>query len=166
MRFFLVVAVWVIIIGGVFLYTTRRDGSLPTAQPVTEVAAPLGRTLALEITPTFNLEQDPFALATDEQPSLLDIRVNSTRVHLDAEQFRAGQVTCVKPLAALVPGVNEIFIQAVPPAAESGYEHGIRIKITEGPFVVAETTLWSAGGGLVAGTLHFSLAAKENGHEH
>ncbi|WP_028580200.1 hypothetical protein [Desulfogranum japonicum] len=168
MRFLLVLLVWGIIIGGVYLYTVKRDSRTVAAVPVAEAVSLDAKHFSLEITPTFNLEKDPFALVLDDQQTLLEVRINGKNLQVDTQQAQAGQVMQIEHLANLVHGPNEIFIQAAPPtaASASASEYGVRIKVMEDSLPIAETTLWSNAGSLVSGSLHFTITTTEDTDEH
>ncbi len=166
MRFFLVIGVWIVLVGGVYLYTVRRDQASPPRPAATHIAPLKDRSVTLEFTPTFNLEKDPFALTTEETQSLLEMRVNGSRLPVAVETSQPGKPIRVEVGEHLVQGPNELFVQASPPTAEGEREYGIRIKILEGASLLAEKTVWGAPGGLVSGTLLFTLADKEDAHDH
>ena len=62
---------------------------------------------------------------------------------------------------------NELFVKASPPEAESNLSHGVRVRLLSGGRVLADKTIWSGGGGLVSGSVFFSLSdTAENAHGH
>lgn len=166
MRFFLVIGVWIVLIGGVYLYTVRRDHDSPPRPAATPIVPLKDRSLVLEYTPTFSLEKDPFALTTEEGQSLLEVRINGSRLDVAVETLQPGQPIRVEVGEHLVQGPNELFVQASPPTGEGEREYGIRIKILEGASLLAEKTVWGTSGGLVSGTMPFTLAEKEGSHDH
>ncbi len=165
MRFILVLCIWIVIIGGVYTYTVNRDRHIPTTIRRIEAATLDTRNFSLEITPTFTLEKDPFALSLNEEESLVEVLVNGRSIQVNTEQSQAGQIMRVEHIAGLVEGANEIFIEASPPNSDSSSEYGLRLKVLEDTLPVAETTLWSNAGSLVSGSLHFDLTDTEDAHD-
>jgi len=77
MRPFLAVAIWIVLIGGLTLYMNVRETVKPPA--AIESRQALGAYSA-ELTTTFPLEADPFALRDEsEQAALLLMKLNGKR---------------------------------------------------------------------------------------
>ena len=68
-----------------------------------------------------------------------------------------GDLVRVEPVPGLAAGVNELFVQASPPPEEWDRRHAVRIRIVREGGLVAEKTLWSESGGIVADTFRFVL---------
>lgn len=167
MRFLLIVVVWFVILGG--LWTYSRQGAEAVGVPgeaVAEAAAAQHEYL-LEITPTFTVEEDPFALKLDDAKTEgIEIRVNGQPVAIASAVVRRGVKMDAGRLENLVAGRNEIYLSAAPPYDESDREHGVRLVMTRDGNTVVDKTLWSSGGSLVSGTVNFELEAQGEGHDH
>lgn len=169
MRFILTILIWIIFVGGLWGYTTQRDAALPQgpAQP----AAPkiLTGSYVLEITPSFSIEKDPFALVLDDDSSQtpgLEIRLNGRTLEVDAEPIKRGKVIRITKNLKLSQGFNEFYVKASPPMAETDLDHGLRVRLLDRSVPVVDQTIWGSSGAVVAGTVSFSLAAhKEDVHD-
>ncbi len=168
MRFLLVLVLWFVFVGGLKTYTWQRDAATRqvVASPIhTEL---LSGNWALELTPTFSAEDDPFALQTDETENTpIAVSLNATPVELGALAIARGDTLRIDNLGELHPGHNEIYIKASPPLNESGLNHGIRVRMLEGEAVLADETIWSNRGSLVSGSVTFKLKTDTEGsHDH
>lgn len=168
MRIALTALIWLIMVGGLSLYIQQRDSRLPPAiqVPITE-AAPR-EDYALEITPTFSPETDPFALQGDPSASAsLVVRLGERELFRGGKALPAGKTIAVKPLDGLLVGHNELYLQASPPASEALLDHAVRVRLLQGARVVFDQTLWGASGATVAGTIPFNLEKRaEAEHDH
>lgn len=170
MRFFLTACIWIIIVGGLWLYTQQRQ----KAEAVLERSEPqlvlLEQQWDLLLTPTFGVEPDPFALqVTDEPDTPFELRINGEPLPVAAASLQRGVPVRVTGVTGLVAGQNEIFVQASPPLEESGRSHGIRVQLSRGNTSQLDQTIWATEGALVMGTLNFALTAQgdtEGGDEH
>ena len=169
MRFLLTVLIWIIFAGGLWAYTAQRDAALP--QGPSQVAAPkiLTGSYVLEITPSFTIEKDPFALALDDDASQtpgLEVRLNGRALEVDAEQIKRGKVIRITDNLKLSQGFNEFYVKASPPMAETDLNHGLRVRLLDRGMPVVDRTVWGGSGTVVAGTVSFSIAAhKEDAHD-
>ena len=130
MRIISAVLIWIVFIGGLTLFIYYRDAAVPSAAVVLEAKAAQG-VYALEITTTFTLEPDPFAIQTDDEgraPALL-VRLGSHEILRKTDRLEAGSIVRVEPLTGLVLGDNEIYLQASPPIEEIGKNHAVRLQI-------------------------------------
>ncbi len=167
MRFLLCLLIWVVFIGGLFLYTSGRQG--PVSQTVVAAPAPpqTQQRIALELTPTFSLEEDPFALQTAEKKEPFELRLNGEQIKTAAADLSRGKTLLLSDIGGVRDDYNEIFVKASPPIAESTLAHGIRVRLLHGDQVLADKTIWSSGGGLVSGSVSFTLkdtADNTDGH--
>lgn len=167
MRFILTVCIWVIIVGGLWLYTAYRDAGVAGAEVVVVAENRAEGTFNVELTSTFSVEKDPFALNVDQHETPpLEVRINGREVELPAGEVSRGSVVRLEGVEGILEGQNEIFVKASPPPAESMFEHGIRIKVFRDDTMIDETTVWSSGGALVSGVLSFNYAQSgEKAHE-
>lgn len=161
MRFFLSLIIWLVIVGGLFLYTWQRDAALPTGPAVVAAAKQAEVNYILEITPTFSIVEDPFALQSDtDKTALLELRLNGQSLAAPAVDMRRGEVIRIRDLSELQVGFNEFYISASPPIAENMLDHGIRVRLLGGSNVLLDDTIWASRGAVVSGTINFTLAAE------
>lgn len=168
MRFALTVLIWLIMVGGLGLYIQQRDRRLPQGVPAPVTEAVQGEDYALEITPTFSPVPDPFALQIDPDASAsLVVRLGERELFRSGKALPAGRIIALQPLAGLVAGQNELFLQASPPASEALQDHAVRVRLLQGARVIFDQTLWGVSGATVAGAIPFNLEKRaEAGHDH
>lgn len=149
MRPVLAFLIWVAFIGGLAAYmhtreTTARVGAV-------ELRSAVG-SYSLEITPTFDVEQDPFALRTDDgtSDSTLVVRVNGKDVLKRSDRVEKGAPIRVEPLTGLVDGSNEIYLEATPPIELSGRSLALRVRLFKDGAEFADRTFWTEGGSKIA----------------
>ena len=169
MRFLLTILIWIFFVGGLWAYTSHRDAVMPKVPAQAKAVEKLTGSYVLEITPTFTVEKDPFALALDEEDSQnsgLEIRLNGRAIDVEAGQIQRGKVIRVTNNLALSRGRNEFYVKASPPMAETGLDHGVRIRLLDRGLPLVDQTFWSSGGAVVAGALSFVPAdPKEESHD-
>ena len=169
MRFLLCIFIWIFFVGGLWAYTWQRDAGLPKGPAKVAPLETLTSDYVLEITPSFSIEKDPFALAVDDgaNASGLDIRLNGTPLLVDTDRMSRGKVIQVTKGLVLTAGFNEFYVNAVPPISEAHLDHGLRIRLLENGAPVVDRTLWSSQGAVVAGSVSFHLTVqKEDDHGH
>jgi hypothetical protein len=168
MRIALTVLIWLLMVGGLSLYIQQRDRRLPPGiqTPTTEAESMEGYTL--EITPTFSPEPDPFALQRDPAASAtLVVWLGERELFRSEQALPAGKTVSVHPVAGLVVGRNELYLQAGPPLSEALMDHAVRVRLRQGNREVFDETLWGLSGANVAGTIPFILEkSAEAGHDH
>lgn len=165
MRFLLCLVIWFIFVGGLYYYTSRRDRAYETRAVAAPVDTRTEMRVALELTPTFSVQDDPFALKTEEQQGPFEIRINGVGIASADLGVSRGQTLVIADLNIALGEHNEVFIKASPPVAESQLDHGIRVRLLDRERVLADKTVWSSGG-LVSGTVIFSLPTQaESDHE-
>jgi len=167
MRFFLVLFIWVIIVGGLWSYITHRDARRQQVIPQAAKDLAIDGRFAIAITPTFSAEKDPFALTTTESDTPpLEIRLNGTPLELPSREVRRGEIILLESITGMLTGHNEIYVNASPPLSESTLQNGVRVEVFEDEVTIAETTVWAGEGALVSGTLSFNHGRKaEGGHD-
>ncbi len=167
MRFLLALAAWVVFVGGLYSYTAWRDARVVESGGTAAAAPPAAeRKYDLEITTTFSLEEDPFALRTDGGGSEpLELRLNGRPVPVPVDEIRRGRPLKLEGFAGTVRGRNEIHVRASPPVDET-LDNGVRIRIFEDGAAIADATIWGGGGALVSGTVPFSTTGEEQKHDH
>ena len=168
MRYLLVIAIWIVIVGGMWMYTAQRDAAVPQAQAAIPVKLITDKRFTIEITPTFSIENDPFALQTGDTPATpLEVRFNGSPLALPYDTISRGATIRIVDLGGILEGQNEIFVKASPPVAENMLEHGIRIRLYADNNLLTDQTVWSSQGSLVMGSANFHYAAaQEDDHDH
>lgn len=168
MRFLLTFAIWILFIGGMYLYTSQRDATATVARESAPVPAAQQseRKITVELTPTFSIEEDPFALKTDVQAQPIDIRLNGISLSIESAKISRGRTLIIRDVSITPADHNELFVKASPPVKEGNLDHGIRVRLLDGARTLADDTLWSSGGGLVAGNVSFKLNDGDTGHDH
>jgi hypothetical protein len=163
MRFFLSLFIWLVMVGGLFFYTWQRDAGLPHGPSIVEAAKLVKGSHTLEITPTFSVEKDPFALQSEtDNTAMLELRLNGKHIDVPATGMRRGEVMRIRELPDLQVGFNEFYVSASPPIAENMFDHGMRVRLIDGSSVLLDDTIWAGRGALVSGTVNFTLAAEKD----
>jgi hypothetical protein len=161
MRFILVILIWIVFIGGLFAYTSRRAvlSTAPTAPPP-DLERPFNARISLELTPTFSGTADPFARRSDTGPAApLTVRINGQLLKSPPGELHHGRPLLIEPQTPLHVGTNEILVVASPPLEDGLPAHAIRVRILDGRRPIADRTIWAEGGALVSGVVSFDLSA-------
>jgi hypothetical protein len=164
---------WVIVLGGLNLYmkrfeTSGSDAASSSRQRLAQVEAPY----AMELTTTFSVESDPFALTAgvSKEPAGLVVQLQGHEVLRKGGEVEAGAPIVLNPVPGLVRGLNEFFVEANMPLDSIGRSYALRFRLMQAGSPVAEETFWSEGENRITGVLRVSLENdKENGgphHEH
>ena len=165
MRFLLCLVIWFIFVGGLFFYTSGRNRAHENRTAPPPVAARAETRVTLELTPTFSVQDDPFALKTEERQGPFEIRINGVSIASADLGVGRGQTLVIADLNIVLGEHNEVFIKASPPLSESQLDHGVRVRLLDRERVLADETVWSSGG-LVSGTVIFSSPTQaESDHE-
>ena len=169
MRFVLTILIWIFFVGGLWVYTSQRDAVMPKVPAKAQAVEKLTGSYVLEITPTFTVAKDPFALDLDEDDSQnlgLEVRLNGRAIDVEAGQIQRGKVIRVTKKLALSQGRNEFYVKASPSMAETGLDHGVRIRLLDRGLPLVDQTFWGSGGAVVAGSVSFVPAdPKEGSHD-
>lgn len=167
MRFLLAIVIWIVFVGGLKLYTVKRDSVLPTEPAAPQQLALAGGDYSIRLTPTFSVERDPFALQTEaDNSSGFDLTLNGSPLDVSSDQVRRGEMFELTGIKNILHGHNELYIKASPPLGESMLDQAIRIQVFESNVLIASQTIWGEKGSLVSGTVNFTISAKEHGHGH
>lgn len=168
MRFLLSIIIWITFVGGLWFYTWQRDAKLPDSPLAVKPAEIVQGDYILELTPTFSIEDDPFALQSESEVSdSFEVRLNGQELELPDEELRRGKVLKIRNLPEVLSGFNEFFVSASPPISEIDLDHGIRIRLMDGEQIIADHTVWTSGGARVSGTMNFKLTTeKDLDHDH
>jgi hypothetical protein len=162
-RLALVAAIWVLVMGGTALFL-RLDTPGAGPRPLLPRPETVTGDHALEITTSFALAPDPFALTADaDQGRALTVRLSGRIVH-EADAMPPEGVLRISPIPGLLEGANEFHVQATPPADQGDrpeVRHALRLRFLRGAEVVAERTFWAARGAPVSGSLHVLLEQEQ-----
>lgn len=168
MRFLLVVTIWFVIVGGLWSYISHRDARRQQITATTPVDLSVEGKFAIEVTPTFSTEEDPFALTTSESTSRpFEVKINGKTIELNASDVLRGQTIRHENVVGVLTGHNEIYVTASPPLSENTLEHGMRVKFYEDSTLLVDKTVWADQGAIVSGTISFNHSQMEEGsHDH
>ena len=168
MRFLMVVAIWIVIVGGLWNYISHRDAKRERIVATTPVDLTVEGHYSLEITPTFSTEDDPFALKTsDHTTSSFEVKLNGIALNMNVLEFQRGETIRNVRVEGVLAGHNEIYVNASPPLSENTLEHGIRVKFYQDNTLIVDRTVWADQGALVSGTISFNYAqTEEASHDH
>ncbi|ACH40615.1 hypothetical protein Gbem_3623 [Citrifermentans bemidjiense Bem] len=166
MRFLLVATIWLVLIGGLSLYSYERDRHKPPVAAAEKLTEAPAKAYTLELTPSFATAADPFALKGEASAkATLLVRVADREIYQSERPLPAGVAKSLTPVPGLVLGHNEIYVRAIPPQGETR-DHALRVRLLQGGRVIADQTLWGEKGAVVAGSVPFDLtAAGEGSHE-
>lgn len=167
MRFLLCLIIWLVFVGGLYLYTSERDkGLTQTAGPAPTVEK-VREKISIALTPTFSVEEDPFALNTGDQQGPFEIRLNDTVIDTTTLEVGRGKTMLIPDIETALAPHNEIFVKMSPPISENNLAHGVRVHLMSGQQTLADETIWNSGGGLVSGTVTFSVQdTADTDHDH
>lgn len=167
MRFLMALTTWIVFVGGLFGYTTWRDAKVPVGGAEAKMTIASEGAYSLEITPSFSLEEDPFALQTgSESAAPLELKLNGRLLPVPIENVRRGQPLKIDGIEGVVVGNNEIHLKASPPVGDTVLDNCVRIRLLEEGAAVADTTIWGSRGALVSGTVAFTITEEEAEHAH
>lgn len=163
MRFLLTFLIWITFVGGLWMYTWQRDTELPKRVSVPEPVNMIAGNYTFEITPTFSIEPDPFALQSDiTRPESIFLRINGQRLEAPDGEIRRGRVVKITRIPELFAGWNELVVDAGPPVSEYDLDHGVRVRVLEKEDILVDNTLWAGSGARVSGTIRFKIPVKKD----
>lgn len=169
MRPVLAIMIWIVLIGGLSMYIHARERINPGRSYEVSAAAD---NLALEVTTTFDVEPDPFALRTDAETdaAALLVRINGKEVLRRSDRMERGVPLRLEPVQGLIQGRNEIYLEANPPLDNSGHSLAVRLRVLRGDQPVADRSFWSDTGSRVAATFPVTIEAEKDAkagtHDH
>ncbi len=140
-RLVAVILIWVVLVGGLSLFVNReRNEAAAVYVPPKQAASDYW----LEVTPTFSVTSDPFALQVgDESSGGLVIWLQNREVLRIHDDLQEGLPIEVKPLEGLVVGENEFFIKAQPAEADIANANALRLRLFHGTDLLLVETFWS-----------------------
>lgn len=159
-RLGLVALIWLVILGGTVLF---MRGETPQATAQMPQVQTLDAPFSLEVTTTFPLETDPFALTVDEAPeAALQVTMGGNTLFA-ATEMPAGEPQTISDLPELIQGQNEFLVRATPPM-DTTQNYAVRLQLLRAGQPLASKTFWAANGAPVVGALHVDLGAKRADH--
>jgi hypothetical protein len=164
---------WVIVLGGLNLYMKQFETSdSDAAEPSRQRPAQAEALYVMELTTTFNVEPDPFALTADDskEPAGLVVQLHGNEVLRKTGEIEAGTPVVLNPVPGMIRGLNEFFVEAYMPLDSIGKSYALRLRLMQAGIPVTDETFWSEGGNRVTGVLRVGLENdKQDGgphHEH
>ncbi len=145
----------------------QRDAYIERSRVTTRIDLKAEASFSLEVTPTFSIEKDPFALQSEENSEApIELRLNGNDIALPYDQIEQGRVLRIDNISGVLVGHNELYVKASPPLAESSLNHGIRLVLLENDAVIADKTIWGSHGALVSGSTSFETGLSGEDHDH
>jgi len=138
------------LLGGLKLYMTVRPSRAVSASTKPETTA-AGR-FALDVTLSFAAGPDPFALESDNAPSLLVLH-RGQEIIRENTVLAPGTIVRREDLASVAIGANEFFLRATPQDMNSLAARAVRLRVYRDGNPIAQETLWSEPGGAVEGAI-------------
>lgn len=160
MRVLTAIVIWVVILGGVTAFQHHRKllqaSQVSKSLPVAEAASAV---YSLAVTPTFKAEPDPFALQTDtaEASAALVVRMVGTDLLRVTDHVEAGQALRINTLPNIQVGLNEIYVEGVPPTVQGLQRHAVLVELFRNDVWIQQASFWSVPGGKVTGVLRFEV---------
>lgn len=111
----------------------------------------------IEVTMTFDVGPDEFALDLVDAPSLL-VNMNGREVLLRTDSISAFESPIVVgPIEGVIVGINEFFVQASPSSLDELKPRAIRVRIIRDGNTMADKSIWPALGDIVQGTVSLEV---------
>lgn len=114
---------------------------------------------ALQVTTTFAVEPDPFALRTERnEASALLVKLNGNEILRKTDKVQAGAPIRVEPVPGLIDGRNEFYLEANPPVGLANLSYAVRVQLFRDEQLVAERSFWSEPGSRIASSFQVSIS--------
>lgn len=172
MRPFLAVAVWVVILGGLFVYSRARHLIVPAPEPAKTIK-PLPGKFSLELTPTYDVPAgDDFATEASNKSDPIVLKLNGHEIFRRSTPAPGGipiPITWDTELSPVNEGENEFFVSANPSDATYLGAPAVRVQLLRDGEEVAEETLWGGEGHRVEGRVYLvfpEYMQTPQSHEH
>ncbi|MEW6531325.1 MAG: hypothetical protein AB1473_10835 [Thermodesulfobacteriota bacterium] len=160
MRPVLAVCVWFVLLGGLvlFMHSKHESSGFRSFE-----SKPATGGFSLEVTPTFAVEPDPFALRTgsEEQPAALVVKVNGKEVLRREDKVDGGTPLAAHNVSGMIEGPNELYLEANPPLERANRAHAVRVKVIRDGEQIADRTFWSEPGVKLAATFRVDVRPRE-----
>ena len=160
MRFILTAAVWIVIMSAVSLLFSTRG-----SEAITKEVAQIDKTdiVAFEITTTFSVEKDPFALDLGTGGGAFEIILDGATI-FSTEDGVKDRVTFLTDEQKISSGKHELFIKANP--SSSDLSNSVRIRVLSDGNPVTDETFWFAPGQIINAAHLFNLEREDDKDEH
>lgn len=147
MRIIISCLIWVVFAGLISLFTFDRPPDPASFKTDVETVKSVGSS-RIELTTTFNPEADPFSLSagSSDADAALVLMVNNREVIRLKHQVMAGETIRLENISEFKHGLNQIYLEAVPPISSMGKSQAARIRISIDGRKVADETFWSEFG--------------------
>ncbi len=186
---------WIVVLGGLQLYMRRFESpasmaksAFPSAnspappqsqqppeagptvlEPRQGPASPFdyGAGYSMELTATFPVEPDPFALNADgsrEPPAVL-VRLADREILRLTGNVEPGVPILLSPVPGMDANLNEFYVEANMPLEFSGRNLALQVRVLEDGRPVVEKTFWSEGRNKIAGAFEVSPENDKGGGE-
>ena len=165
MRIAAAVGICIVILGGMTLYMTSQDSTTRHQDHTEEAASLVDAVYTVEVTATFDLEPDPFALTLDDsdEPPSLRVTLQGKEIIEETKDLTAGIPLRSEAVSGLREGINEFYVEAAVPKEYSGKSAALRIRLLLKDRPVAEKTIWSDGETGIAGVFRADLGEETGG---
>jgi hypothetical protein len=169
MRLAVAALIWVVLVGGLATYMAyRNQGAVTHSQMLVQARG----AFAVEVTPTFDLEPDPFALQTNDSgtaPALL-LKINGTEVAKRSHRIQRGIPLVFERVPSLTQGSNEVYLEANPPLEEANRALAVRVRVLRDGQPIVERSFWSDMGSKISATFDVKIeperGTEERSHGH
>ncbi|PLX71139.1 MAG: hypothetical protein C0602_02545 [Denitrovibrio sp.] len=160
MRFILTAAVWAVILALVsFVFSIRGMESGPIDKEVKEKHAEV----SFEITATFSVEDDPFALNIGDKKSAFELVLDGQTV-FSAEKGINDRVSFTTESFELSTGKHELFVKANP--SDTRISQAVRVQVLLSGNPISSETYWFNPGQAVNAAHVFEVTEKGSQNEH
>lgn len=152
--------VWLVLVGGLAIYT---QGGQPSGASIPLQQAPAAGDYSIEVTTSFDAVADPFALrieGSDEANALL-VRVNGKDVLRVADRVSRGTTIRIENARGILAGRNELYVEAAPPPGVSEHGHSALVKVVRDGTSVLERTIRSQDGAKLSAAVAFDAPRRD-----
>jgi len=149
MRPLLVIILATLIFGGLAGYS-RFVASIPAAHSEHDEAPIAEGKFSVELTLSFDAQKDEFAF--DDEPALV-VRLAGRDLARRDQRAPASEPLQADNVSGIVAGKNAFFVRAVPTQEHIVRPCAVQIRILRDGHLIAENTLWSQPGNIVAGEI-------------
>lgn len=140
---------------GTLIGYSRFVASLPSLRSEYHEPPAADGTFRLELTLSFDAEQDAFSLPDD--PSLL-VRLGGHDLLRRTDRVSATEKIAVANPPGIVAGRNAFYVRAVPDKEAIARPCAVQLRILRDDQLLREMTLWSQPGDVVSGEVQIDLS--------
>ncbi len=160
----LVIIIWTILIGGLYIYMNSRESIVEPPDKQHEISSANYR---LVITTTGTTEKDSFALTVgNDKASAMSARLNGAEVFRSEEGFQSGKQTIIDDIKGVRVGQNELLIEVNPSLMAYDRPMAVRIQLFRSLEEIADRTLWTEPGDKMISTVQFLVPEESSRKEH